>query len=304
MDFERLRAFLLVADHASLTKAATDLGLDKSSLSRQITQLECYFDARLFERTGRCLALTHAGRELHARARDIVEEIDSLKQSLPRYDGLVRGSLGVATTHALLSTWMSGFLHLFVEEYPELQLDIYASNAPIDSALSQRDIAVRPKASTELDLIQNYLCSWKLQVFASPKYLARFGTPESINDLSQHRIIIFADSGRLYPETYTHWPLYRGCEVGSYRKPYMVVNSVEAAANLVRNGVGMGAFAVDSPMFSSGEVCSVLPDTLNTEVAAYTIYRRSSSKSPVVIAFEAFLRNQVNLKKGLQTVCT
>lgn len=292
MDIERLRAYMFLVEQGSLTEAARELGIDKSSLSRQLSGLEEYFGASLVTR-GRRIKPTPAGRELYERAGRIVGELDSLRRGLPADDELNTQWLNIATTHALLSTWLSHLLPEYLEQNPHVRLDIYASNAPIERALQQRDMAIRPKVCSDLDLIQNYLCSWRLQLWASPTYLAKYGRPQKAKDLAEHRLIIFADSGQLYPDSYTHWPLYRGCGIDKARRPFMVVNSVQASAELVRKGVGIGAFAVGSPLFGPLEIEPVLPDELHADVAVHTIYRKSVKNSQRISQLESYLQKKV-----------
>ena len=202
----------------------------------------------------------------------------------------VRGLLRVSTTHALVSTWLTHFLPEFMELHPELKFEITATNQDIDLIWKTSDVAIRPYCHGNENLVQEYLMSWVLNLYASKDYIARFGYPKRVEDLDGHRLLIFADATSIYPKTYTHWPLFFGTKFGEMREPFLVINSLQAMFNLVKSGMGIGSFARGSPLFEEEELVPILPEVISKKVEVYYIYPKDYRALGKVVAFGTFLK--------------
>src|SRR5262245_12160102 len=124
MDFRRVRTFIAVAEHGTVSKAALQLRIAQPALSRQINGLEEELGVRLFDRIRRRLVLTSEGERLLAECRNIMRAVDSLgerAQSLRRADA---GLLKVGATPQMIEGVFSTFLHRFAERYPNVQIQL------------------------------------------------------------------------------------------------------------------------------------------------------------------------------------
>lgn len=297
MDFDKLKTFYYVVRKDSVTEAANELKLGKSSISRQITLLEEQLNCQLFNRQSNKLVLTPSGELLFERAKTLLNEVEALQSSLNADEEDLVGNFRVTSTHALISTWISLFLHLFLEQHPLLRMDLIATNQKLDLSFRDAEVAIRPYVANTEGMIQNFLLRWHLNLFASQSYLDQFGVPKSVDDLDHHRMIVYVDSTALYPESYTHWPLYMKTKFGRERKPYMMTNSLQGMYHLVRNGMGIGAFAMGSPLLSEGELIPVLTDEMAMDIDIYYIYPEQYSGVKKVLAFEEFIKNQISSEK-------
>lgn len=296
MDFDKLQTFYQVAILGSASKAAKQLKMDKSSVSRQLSLLEEQVGKKLFDRRHQKLALTPHGQFLVKKAGAILMEVEATKASIAADQSDVKSCLTISTTFALASTWLTHFLHRFIEKYPDVQLNIKATSQPLNLSLREADVAIRPFCNDQNDLVQTHLRKWTLRMYASKTYIERFGMPKSPADLENHRLIILGDSPNLYPHPYTHWPLTIGATEGRFRKPYLVINSLEGMFNLVRNGVGIGNFSDDSTLFTKPELIPILHDKIHYSVDAYYIYPRQFASFETVKNMETFLLHQA--KRG------
>ena len=124
MDTNSLSAFLAVAKCGSFSLAAEQLHLTQPAISKRISTLETQLDCRLFDRFGRQITLTEAGKTLLPKAQHILEEITECRRELANLSDEVSGCLALATSHHIGLHRLPPLLRLFTEKYPKVQLDI------------------------------------------------------------------------------------------------------------------------------------------------------------------------------------
>lgn len=124
MDTQNLRAFVAVADGSSFSAAAEKLHVTQPAISKRIHMLEQQLDTLLFDRIGRQVSLTEAGRTLLPHARQILAIIDSARQALADLDGGTKGQLKLITSHHIGLHRLPHVLREFSERYPQVELDI------------------------------------------------------------------------------------------------------------------------------------------------------------------------------------
>ena len=174
MNIEDLQAFLSVAKHASFSQAAAELHLTQPAVSKRIAALEGQLDTRLFDRIGRQVSLTEAGRALRVHAQRIISEVEDGRRAIQNLSGEVRGPLKMATSHHISLHRLPPVLHNFTRAYPEVQLDLsfmdseLACRAVEQGELELAVVTLPPKANTVLILIEVW--SDRLVLAASPEH--------------------------------------------------------------------------------------------------------------------------------------
>ncbi|MBU2964519.1 LysR family transcriptional regulator [Amphritea sp. 2_MG-2023] len=124
MDTNSLQAFVAVAESGSFSRAAEQLFLTQSAMSKRILILEQQLNNRLFDRIGRTVSLTEAGRELLPRARRILLELEDARRSLSNLRGDVSGTLSVAASHHISLHRLPPVLRQYSSDFPEVKLDL------------------------------------------------------------------------------------------------------------------------------------------------------------------------------------
>ncbi len=124
MDIAALKAFIAVAETGSFSLAAERLFLTQPAVSKRIAALEEELEARLFDRIGRRVTLTEAGRALLPRARRILVDIEDSVRAVSSLSGEVRGTLRFATSHHIGLHRLPPTLRRFTREHPQVRLDI------------------------------------------------------------------------------------------------------------------------------------------------------------------------------------
>ncbi len=131
MDTQFLAAFVEVADGNSFTQAAQRLHLSQPAISKRITALEEQIGQSLFDRVGRTVNLTDAGRTLLPYARKALQDIEDARRALSQLDGSVSGRLSIGTSHHIGLHRLPPVLGQFTREYPQVDLDIHFMDSEV-----------------------------------------------------------------------------------------------------------------------------------------------------------------------------
>src|SRR4051795_10514811 len=142
-DLERMAIFARVVEEKRFSAAARRLGLSKSLVSKQVTQLERSVGARLLNRTTRALSLTEAGSVFYEHCSRIVEELEEAKLAVGRLHSEPRGLLRLTVPVAFGRLHIATALADFLGAYPELKIDMVTTDRFIDLAEEGYDLVVR-----------------------------------------------------------------------------------------------------------------------------------------------------------------
>ena len=190
MDWDKLKVFHAAAEAGSFTHAGEQLGLSQSAVSRQVSALEQALSVSLFHRHARGLILTEQGELLYRTAHEVFMKLESARAKLTDSRERPNGDLQVTTTVGLGTHWLTPKLGEFIDLYPDIRISVITTDEELDLAMREADVAIRLRQPTQPDLIQRKLFSVHFHAYAAPEYLKRFGTPRTIEDLDNHRILV------------------------------------------------------------------------------------------------------------------
>jgi DNA-binding transcriptional LysR family regulator len=196
-----VEAFLTVARHRSFRRAAGDLGVTPSAVSQAVRVLEARVGAALLVRTTRSVGLTEAGQRFLGRAGPAFEELvaagDAARELGQRASGLLR----ISVPRGVVPLILEPVLLSFCEAYPEIELEIAASEELVDLAAGGFDAGIRLGQFIAPDMVVVRLTApFPFVVVASPQYLRRRQRPEHIEDLRDHACLrIRRSNGSLAP---------------------------------------------------------------------------------------------------------
>ena len=195
MELATLKTALLVRDLGSFAAVARLLDLDASSVSRVIAQLEQDVGFRLFQRSTRSLAPTGEGELYLNRIAPLVEELEAAGDEARATAVSPRGTLRLTASISFVQECLMPILPAFRQRYPDIDLEILASDANLDLRADGIDLAVRFGQMPQGDWIVSRLMTTSYRVVASPAYLERTGRPTHPDDLSERDCIRFAIPG-------------------------------------------------------------------------------------------------------------
>lgn len=270
---QAMRIYLRVAEMGSFTRAATQLSLPKASVSTAIQQLENSLGARLLHRTTRQVSMTPDGQMYYQRCKDLLDEVEELQAlfaSTPtRLSGRLRVDLPIAIARHTVLPHLPDFLH----RHPQLEIELSSTDRLVDLVSEGFDCVLRVGQLRDSNLIARHL-GWQRQInCASPDYLARHGTPHSLDDLDDHRLIHYQSvlGGRRGGFEYQD-------STGSLRQHSMpgalTVNNSDAyhAACLAGMGIIQAPQAGVTAQLATGQLVEILPNWQAPPMPVFLLY--------------------------------
>lgn len=287
MDWDKLRIFYKVALAGSFTNASERLNLSQSAISRQVSALEKEVGVPLFHRHARGLILTPQGEILFRATEEVTERLESASDQLTDFRGSPKGALRVTTTVGLGSAWLAIRLHEFIDRFPDIEIELKLSNVELDLGMREADCAIRLRQPQQPDMIQRRLFTVHFHVFATQDYIDRFGKPEKIEDLDDHRIIVWGGEAPNYLND-VNWLLTVGMPTGKARQPVLKINSILAIKRAVQRGAGI-ALLPDYSVEDSTTLQRVMTETTVPSFDTYFAYPAELKNSARLVAFRDFL---------------
>jgi DNA-binding transcriptional LysR family regulator len=287
MDWDKLRIFHAAAQEGSFTRAGGVLNMSQSAISRQVSALENELGTPLFHRHARGLILTEEGELLMRAAREIVLKLENVRSQLADARGQPTGTLRVSTTFGLGSAWLTSRLNEFFDLHPGIHLELILDDDELDVAMRQADVAIRLRAPTQPDLVRRKLFQLHFHVYASPRYLKRFGEPHTTDDIDNHRIVVFGENAPSYLKE-MNWLCIAGRDPGNPRPPTLSVNNVVAIRTAVEKGIGI-AMLPDYLVGGDSELVTVLQDYEVPSFDVFFVYPEELRDSARVTVFRDFL---------------
>ena len=229
-----LEVFSAIARTGSFSAAGRVLGLTPSAISRTIDRIEARLGVRLLIRTTRALTLTAEGQSYLGAARRILADLDEAERVIAD-QGAPRGRLRVSAAFSHGRLCIVPLLGDFARRYPHILVDISLTDAVVDVAAGQADVAIRFGPLADSALTARRLGENGRSVVASPRYLQRHGTPEVPEDLLRHNCLNF-NFRRAEPV----WPFRReGRDYALTVTGTIEANNGETLGQLAADGVGI-----------------------------------------------------------------
>ena len=280
---DSLRLLVRVVERQSFSAAASDLGLPRSSATTAIRRLEERLGVRLLQRTTRQVAPTAEGEIYYRRCKAILAEIEDAEAALA--GGEARGLLRIDVHGPMARTFVLPGLPAFLARHPGLTLHIGEGDRFVDLVREGYDCVIRAGEIADSDLIVHRLGLAHEGTFASPAYLARKGTPRTLDDLQGHEMIGFSSSrtGQVLPLEFTVDNQLRTLTLPSR----VTVTNSETYAALARLGFGL----IQAPRhpyardLAAGALAEVLPDHPPSPTPISVLYPKSRQLSPRVRVF-------------------
>lgn len=188
--FEGMTLFVTVAEAGSLSAAARQLNIPKSTVSRQLAQLEKTLGSPLLHRSTRALALTDAGRVFLERIRPLVREVEAAQQEIIGRHARVTGTVRISATVAVGQFVVAPLICKLLDREPELRIDLRLNDQRIHLLEEQVDLAIRMGEIEDSELISRSIGKVERLLCASPAYVSRHGQPERPRDLASFECVV------------------------------------------------------------------------------------------------------------------
>lgn len=189
-NMNELRSFIVVAQTNSFTKAAARLGVSTSALSHSMRKLEEQLKIKLFNRTTRSVSKTEAGEQLFKSLLPLFESIEDNVNALSTFRDTLNGKLRLnGADHSFLYVIWDRLV-AFMQRYPEVQLELTSDMKFTDIVAGRFDAGIRLGHKVEQDMIAVRISEdMQMCLAATPQYLAKYGIPNTINELKKHQCL-------------------------------------------------------------------------------------------------------------------
>ena len=192
---DAMSVFAAIVDGGSLSAAGRRLNVPLATVSRKLADLEAHLKTRLITRSTRKLVLTDAGRDYLAACRQILEQVDEAERAASGAYAKVKGQLVMAAPIVFGRLHVVPVAAAFLEAHPEVDIQLRLGDRNVNLIEEHVDVALRIGALPDSNLVATQVGTIRRVVCASPDYLERFGTPQSLDDLAAHRCITLRRPG-------------------------------------------------------------------------------------------------------------
>ncbi|MFT7559717.1 MAG: DNA-binding transcriptional LysR family regulator [Flavobacteriales bacterium] len=286
LDLKQLRYFVEIAGTLSFTRAAENLGVPKSVVSKGVSKLEQDLGLKILERTSRVVRLTEAGNILYSRAIPLLSDARHLMNDVQNLQKSVSGHLRLAAAPSLGRYISSNIIPLFMQQWPDVKVSLVLSYTYEDLFKEGLDLAFRMGKNKDLDLIEKPLGQSNRVVVASPQYVSEHKKIEHPHDLEDHNTL------QVFAKEVSVWTLKKEETVVPINVNYVFqCSDISALKSTLLKGVGIAKlpwFAVRDEV-ASGQLERILPKWTSTGLPIMVVYRDGLNKSPKLAAFLSLL---------------
>jgi len=272
--------FLAIAKHQSFSRASVEVGISASALSHAMKGLEARLGVRLLNRTTRSVTLTAAGEELQGLVSHPLTDISNALETLNRLRDEPAGRIRLNVLSDGAKLLLGPVLPVFVERYPDIEVDLTVTNRMIDVIGEGHDAGIRFGGTVPSDMIAQRLSpDVRWSVVGTPGDLERFGVPTHPEQLKEHRCLkIRLGNARLYD-----WEFVKDGQKLEVQVPGAItIDETRVGVALVTRGAGLMYVPerVIARYIEDGTVQEVLKDWAHTD-PGFHIYYSSFRQVPV-----------------------
>ncbi len=288
MAINELRAiatFAKAVELGSLRKAASAQGTSPQAASQAVAQLEEHLGVRLLHRTTRNIALTDEGRQFLEAAQPALASLDRAMQQVRASKDGDTGPLHIVGPGSCFTHVLWPLIDEYCCRFPEVHPDVLLEDRIGNWVEDRVDVGFRIGSQAEEGVVARRLFPIQLIICAAPEYLARYGAPDSIDDLPLHRCSVFRSlqDKRLLPWTVK----IDGETVARDIPPVFSTNSADLEIDAVLSGKAIGSLAAMSvaPHIRAGRLVPLLVQNLDDHFSLFVYYGSRTAQPSRVRAF-------------------
>jgi len=283
---EDMQVFIRVVDAGGISRAAEQMGLAKSAVSRRLSELEARLGVRLLNRTTRTSNLTEAGRGFYERSIKIIDDIGELNALTQGSNTTLEGTINLAVPLSFGLSHLAPAVDDFIKQHPELTINIDFSDRQLNLIEEGLDLAVRIADLKDSSLMARKISPIRTMICASPDYLKVHGTPETLDDLKHHQMLHYNLSNS------SSWKL-----TDKQGEQHFINVAAKIIANngdflkdmaIAGHGIIMIPTFISWKAIAMGELIPILSDYTASRLNAYAVYpqtRYLSQRTRMLIDF-------------------
>ena len=276
MKWEGISEFVSVAEYESFTRAAKEMAISTAQVSRQVSALEKRLTVKLLYRTTRKVSLTEEGRIFYQHCRAVLDGLDAAEQAVTHLQSKPQGRIKLTAPVTYGEQQLLPLVNDFMVQYRDIEVTAFLSNQKFDLLEGGYDLAIRIGKLQDSSMMAKKLSHRTNFVCAAPAYIAQYGTPHTLTELSHHNCLL---------GTLDYWHFKEAGKERNIRVTGSVrYNSGYSLVDAALKGLGM----VQLPDYyvqeylETGELVSVLDSYGEPEEGIWAIYPHNRQLSPKI----------------------
>ncbi len=292
-EVQELEIFVAVVKHGNFSRAAEELVIAASVVSRSIKKLEGKLNVKLFNRTTRKIKLTQEGEWLHRQSVEIINKVASVESHLSKSQRHPQGTLRVDGATPFTLHAIAPVIPGFKKKFRHINIVLTSSESFVDLIERNVDVAIRIGELSDSSLKAKKLGNSYRKLYASPEYLKKHGGISRVSDLAKHACL-----GFVKPEKLNTWPL--ATENGEWLKvqPEIIADSGETIKQLAIQGCGVAcisSFTAEKDVQAGNLVCILEKDTQLIPVPIYAVFYSDNEMNLRLRSFLDYLAEHIQL---------
>lgn len=293
IDLNKLHYFYLVASHKNISRAAEEVGLDQSGLTRHMQNLEKELGENLLIRSREGVQLTRAGEEWFKYVERMCGEFNAFQKKRTDAKNL-SGKIRICSTHAIANYILAKPVCDFKKLHPEVEIELVGDDQIVDIIKGNIDILIRPYDDKNSDVTQIPLLKLQAKLYASPEYLKKRGIPKSITDLKNHMFIARGRQDMLpFYSNNVNWFLNIGNFI-SEKNVSLYANTVEVQFLAAEEGLGIISSYKEMSILKKSNLIQILPELTSPIYKEYLCYQNILREIPRIKKLEDHLKEVLN----------
>ena len=188
-----MEIFVTVVESGSFSEAAKQLDISAVMTGKAVAQMEAYLQTRLLQRNTRRQTLTEAGKAWYQESLSVLAALHSAESRIESLRRFPAGSLRISAATTLGSCVIADLCSEFQQQFPDIHIDLELSDRFVDVIAEGFDFVFRiGELASDMPLVAQHIGLYHMVIAAAPAYLARYGTPQRLDDLASHRCLRYS----------------------------------------------------------------------------------------------------------------
>ena len=275
-----IKTFQVVTELGSFSKAANQLGIVVSAVSRQVSDLESHFGCQLLYRTTRAMNLTAEGEHYLEQFSEVVDRLENLEYRSVMNQKIITGHLRVSSPPDAEHLGITRLVSDFMQQHPAVKITLMLHNRFVNLVEEGIDLAVRVGELADSRLVARRYTDLNILYVASPKYLANHSTPQHPRELSKHNCVI--DSSIQTPGRWRYYDKENERHVSVTGSMEVNSGSITADYSAAGHGIALLPDFLVQHYLESGKLVPILETFQMPPVPVSLIYPANRMQNPVL----------------------
>ncbi|MDX3774293.1 LysR family transcriptional regulator [Chromatiaceae bacterium AAb-1] len=271
-----IKVFCQVVETGTFSRAADLLDIPRSTVTKLVQELETHLQLKLLHRTTRRVAVTMEGAAYYERTSRLLHELEDIESHITNEQSRPRGRLRVDMASAIANFILLPALPEFLQQYPDIQLEIGVSDSNVDLLTDNVDCVIRGGELKDSTLVAKRIAELSFVTCAAPAYLQQYGEPQAPDELeNRHQLIYYRSraTNQVIPLRFTSQSRQQSVEIRQRGKPLSVNDSTaQLTATLSGLGISQLPLFMAQPYVDNGQLVCIMPDWQHNSLPLYLSY--------------------------------